>query len=69
MREISYNSKNQGFWLVKAVFLPQLRAPEHLPLLFPISILPVVIHLFTFLHSFIHSFLFSTSTDCLLTVC
>lgn len=68
MREISYNSKNQGFWLVETVFLAQLCAPEPPPFAIPYSYSSNS-HSFIHIPAFIYSFLFSASTDCLLTVC
>lgn len=53
MGGVSYSSKNRGYQLVEAVFLSLLRAPEHLPLLFPTPILPIVNHTFISTDSFI----------------
>lgn len=51
MGGMSYNSKNQSYQLI---FLAQLRAPEHLPLLFPSPVLLIaVIHSYSLIHSFI----------------
>lgn len=66
MGEMSYSSRNQGYQLGEAVFLAQVCAPKHLPLLFPIPFVPIVIHSFIFTHSFILIYFHQVLIACLL---